>query len=71
MNIKYPDLNYKEHRRCECGKLMIKRTSITLDGSMNWNWWCNCGETVTGGILEGMPETSWAKNEWKRVNMID
>ncbi len=72
----YPQLNYHEHRRCGCGKLMIKRMSTEIDNVINgmpakeWTWFCNCGNRETGGMLKGMPETTWIKQEWERVNNI-
>jgi hypothetical protein len=50
---------------------MIKREMSTeLDDRREWDYWCNCGNWEYGGILKGIPETTWVKNEWKRVNNI-
>lgn len=77
MKYIYPTLNYKEHRRCpNCPRLMIKRVSTEIDASIDmepaksWQWWCNCGETMTGGMVRGIKETTWARREWERVNNI-
>lgn len=73
----YPTLDYREHRRCNCGKLMIRRMSTEIDNVIDgmpvkeWTWWCNCGNRETGGMLKGVPETTWVKKEWERVNNIE
>jgi hypothetical protein len=44
-----------------------------IDGmpAKEWWWYCCCGAKETGGILKGMPETDWVKQEWNRVNNIE
>lgn len=73
----YEQLNYKEHIPCpNCEKLMVKRMSTEIDNVIDgmpakeWWYWCNCGCKETGGMLKGMPETTWVKQEWERVNNI-
>ena len=73
----YEQLNYKEHIPCpNCQKLMVKRMSTEIDnviGGMpakSWTYWCNCGNIVTGGMLKGIPELRWCKEEWRRVNNV-
>ena len=80
MKYVYDQLNMKEHLKCECGKLMIKRVSTEIDNiiregdkkvpAKEWWWYCCCGAKETGGMLKGMPETDWVKSEWERVNNI-
>jgi len=77
MNYIYPQLNMKEHKRCPaCNKLMIKRMSTEIDNVIDgmpakeWWWFCNCGYKMTGGVLRGMPELTFCKREWERVNNI-
>ncbi len=78
----YEQLNYKEHVTCpNCSKLMIKRMSTEIDAILRegdrkvpakeWWYWCNCGCKETGGILKGMSETTWIKQEWEKVNNIE
>jgi len=77
MKYIYEQLNYKEHISCpNCQKLMVKRVSTEIDSVIDgmpakeWTYWCNCGNIQTGGILKGIPELQWCKEEWKRVNNI-
>ena len=78
MNYIYSQLNLKEHITCpNCEKLMVKRMSTEIDNVIDgmpakeWWWYCCCGAKETGGMLKGMPETDWVKNEWERVNNIE
>ncbi len=78
MKYIYEQINYKEHITCPCcQKIMIKRVSTEIDNviegmpAKEWHWFCGCGCKETGGMLKGMPETTWIKNEWKKVNNIE
>ena len=82
MKYIYEQLNLKEHITCPCcDKLMIKRVSTEIDSIINngvkkmpakeWWWFCCCGAKETGGMLKGMPETDWVKQEWEKVNNIE
>lgn len=73
----YPPLNMETHKICpSCVKLMIKRMSTEIDNILDgmpvkdWWWHCECGFKITGGIVKGMPELEYYKQEWERINNI-